>query len=101
MTGDELLEQVTDLFVRRVDFLLFLLDTFIFQISSGKNHVHTEKTSMLSGGWSPASYRAGPGLIRSPAMWDWWWTQRQWGRFSSFPCQFSFHRLLHIHDIFL
>jgi hypothetical protein len=34
-------------------------------------------------------------------MWDLWWTKWHWGRFFSkyfgFPCQFSFHRLLHHH----
>jgi hypothetical protein len=48
MTSDELLEQVTDLFVRRVAFLLFLLHTLIFQISSGTTTYTQKKNNALT-----------------------------------------------------
>jgi hypothetical protein len=48
-----------------------------------------------------ASHRGGSGSIPGQVMWDLWWTKWHWGlvfsEYFDFPCQFSFHRLLHIH----
>jgi hypothetical protein len=46
-------------------------------------------------------HTAAPGVPRQ-VMWDLWWTKWHRGRFFffeylGFPCQFSFHRLLHIY----
>jgi hypothetical protein len=44
----------------------------------------------------------GPGSIPGKAMWDLQWTSGTGTVFSEyfgFPCQFSFHRLLHIHHL--
>jgi hypothetical protein len=51
--------------------------------------------------WLPTAAARGssPGLV----MWDLWWTKWRWGRFFfpeyfGFPCQSSFHQLLHNHS---
>jgi hypothetical protein len=36
-----------------------------------------------SRGYSPTSYRGGPGLIPGQVMWDLWWIERHWDRFSA------------------
>jgi hypothetical protein len=61
-------------------------------------HIHPNLPSGLLR--PPASHRGDPGSSTGQVMWDLWLTKWHWGRFSEyfgFPCQFSFHRLLHIH----
>jgi hypothetical protein len=54
-----------------------------------------------SSDWSLASHYGGPGSIPGLVKWDLWLTKWCWGRFFSeyfgFPCQSSFHQLLHNH----
>jgi hypothetical protein len=56
-----------------------------------------------SGGYSLTSHLGDPGSIRGKVMWDFWWTNWHSGRclfeYFNFPCQFSFHRLLHTHHL--
>jgi hypothetical protein len=42
-----------------------------------------------SGGWSPASYRGGPGSMPGQCMSDLWWTKWHWDRFFSRVLRFS------------
>jgi hypothetical protein len=57
------------------------------------------RPSHSSGGKSPASHRGGPGSSPVHVIWDLWWTKCYWrqafSEYFGFPCQFSFHRLLH------
>jgi hypothetical protein len=50
-----------------------------------------------------ASHRGCPGSIPDQVMWGLWWTKWHWSKVFSvyfgFPCQFSFHRLLHIRHL--
>jgi hypothetical protein len=48
----------------------------------------------------PVSHSSSPGSVLGHVVWDLSWVNRHKSRFSRvvwFPCQFSFHRLLHAH----
>jgi hypothetical protein len=56
---------------------------------------------LLNSSFITSSHRGGSGSSPSQVMRDLWWKKWDCGRFFSeyfcFPCQFSFHRLLHTH----
>jgi hypothetical protein len=47
-----------------------------------------------------ASHRGSPGSIPGQIMWDLWWTKWQlFSEYFGFPCQSTFHQLLHNHHL--
>jgi hypothetical protein len=80
-----------------------VLPTYVQKPSKQPALIFLIRPCHCSGGWFPASHRGCLASSPDQVMWDLWWTNWHSGRFSPtisvFPCQFSFHRLLHIHNL--
>jgi hypothetical protein len=77
------------------------LDSYTSPASSLIHHKRLIWPRHSSGGYAPAFHRGGPGSNPGLVMWDFGWTKVALGQVFSenfgFPCQSSFHLLLHNH----
>jgi hypothetical protein len=85
-------------------FLSHFLDTICLPQTQWRERLQTSRIygrAISSGGQSPASHRYGPGLSPGQVMWDLWTVAlgQFFSEYLSFPCQFSFHWLLHTHHL--